>query len=283
MKKVFLTILVVLVTVLCAFAGDRRGDFKNIHIFSGNGVQIIGTCTEDGIDYSEERKMNSFESLECSGPFNVYYVQSKESKVLVEGNQASVEALETNVVGKTLKVRIKDGKYSKLVLRVTVYSPELNHVSKSGSGSFTDNNGHKTANDLNLSSSGSCRFVVDKIECGEFNVATSGSGRMEAGSLKCEDASFSISGSGRMEFANFISTGDVAFRISGSGNFNAENMQVDGDLDLRISGSGKMSLNGEVKGTVSASTSGSGNISGNLKTGGLETHISGSGSIRFSK
>lgn len=279
MKKILISILVALSTVSCVFAGEGTG----IRIFRSNGVNVIGRCTENGIDYSEDRKMDSFDKLSCSGPFNVYYVQSKESKVLVEGRKEDVERLITKVSGSTLTVKLQDGRYNSLVLRVTVYSPDLVSVSKSGSGDFVDEKGHNSNSDLVYSSSGSCTFRLGAISCGEFNVSTSGSGKVDAESLKCNGASFSTSGSGRVCIEHFASKADVDFKISGSGNVEIENLYVDGDLGLRISGSGRMNLNGEVKGVVNASTSGSGNISGKLKTGGLETHISGSGSVNFSR
>lgn len=279
MKKIFTSILVALIASACVFAGERTG----IKIFKFNGVNVVGNCTEKGIDYSEERKMSSFDKLECSGPYNVYYVQSKESKVLVEGKKEDVEKLITKVSGSTLSVKLEDGKYYSLVLRVTVYSPDLVNVSKSGSGNFVDDKGHKSDSDLHYSSAGSCTFKLDELSCGEFKVSKSGSGKVECGSLKCNGASFSSAGSGRVEIKQFESKSDVDFKISGSGHVDIEKMCVDGDLGLRISGSGRMNFNGEVKGVVDASISGSGNIFGDLKTGGLETHIAGSGSVKFSK
>ncbi|MDO5322309.1 MAG: DUF2807 domain-containing protein [Bacteroidia bacterium] len=279
MKKILTSILLVLIASACVFAGERTG----IRIFKFNGVNVIGNCTEKGIDYSEERKMSSFDKLDCSGPYNVYYVQSKESKVLVEGKKEHVEKLITKVSGSTLSVKLEDGKYNSLVLRVTVYSPDLVSVSKSGSGNFVDDKGHKSDSDLHYSSAGSCTFKLGEISCVKFKVSKSGSGKVECESLKCNGASFSSAGSGSVDIRHFESKSDVDFKFSGSGNVDIEKMFVDGNLGLRISGSGRMDLNGEVKGVVDASISGSGNISGNLRTGGLETHIAGSGSVRFSK
>lgn len=258
MKKIFTSILIALIATSCMFAGEGKG----IRIFKNSGVTVVGNCTEKGIDFSEFRNMDSFDRLAISGPFNVYYVQSDESKVLVEGRKEDVEKLITKVSGSTLTVKLQDGRYNSLVLRVTVYSPDIVSVSKSGSGNFIDDKGHKSNSDLSYSSSGSGIFKIGVINCGDFDFSISGSGRIEAESLKCKDASF---------------------RISGSGNVDIENFYADGDVDLRISGSGRMELNGEVTGVVDASISGSGNISGKLATGGLESHISGSGSVRFNR
>ncbi len=279
MKKILTSILLVLTLSSCVYAGDWKG----LRFIRNNGVTVVGTCSEDGIDYSEDRVLSQFNMVDCNGPYNVYYVQSAESKVLVEGRKEDVEKLITNVSGSTLKIKLENGTYRSLVLRVTVFSPDVISVTKSGSGGYFDNKGHRTTSNISYSSSGSCHFTLGMIDCGRLEVSTSGSGRVQANMVKCDGASFRISGSGREELEKFASKSDVSFRISGSGNVNAEDLFVEGGLDLKISGSGRMSLNGEVTGVVNASTSGSGNISGNLKNGGLETSISGSGTIRFTR
>lgn len=279
MKKLIVAISLLILSAACVFAGNKPG----IRIFNNGGVKVIGNCTENGINYSEVRKMKSFNSIDCAGPYNVYYVQSGESKILVEGNSESVAALLTEQSGDKVRIRLKEGRYTSLVLRVTVYSPELNNVSKSGSGNFVDESGHKTKNDVAYSLSGSCKLIADNIDCGDLSVRISGSGHVNIGSAKCKGGSFHTSGSGHFDFGKFVASEDVDFHISGSGSVDVNETMINGDLDLRISGSGRMNINGEVKGIVDASTSGSGNISGNLKTGGLETSISGSGTVRFTK
>ena len=123
-------IIAILAAALLAVPSD------GFFIGRDNGVRIIGGCTEAGCDYSEERDVNSFSSLSTSGPYNVYYVQSPTSRVVIEGKKEFVEKLITEVKGGNLNVRLQDGTYRGLVLKVTVYSPVLDGIRISGSGSF---------------------------------------------------------------------------------------------------------------------------------------------------
>lgn len=268
--KGFLITLIVAVSM--AFSGG---------IFGTRGVTLFGGCTENGIDYSEDRNVGAFSSLSSSGPFNVYYVQSSESKVVVEGKREFVEKVITNVSGKHLSVKLEDGTYRSLVLRVTVYSPELDNINLSGSGSFIEKGAHRTENDIRFTLSGSGNLVAGELSCGSFSARISGSGRIEVDSIKGHDMDFTTSGSGRLRAGTLISDGNVGITFSGSGHGEIDNADIADCLKMRISGSGSIRVNGRA-GSVDASTSGSGSMYGNLKYDTIETHISGSGKVRFS-
>ena len=246
-----------------------------------NGVRIIGGCTEAGCDYSEERDVNSFSSLSTSGPYNVYYVQSPTSKVLVEGKKEFVDKLITEVKGGSLHIRLQDGTYKGLVLKVTVYSPVLDGIRISGSGSFIEKGPHKSAGDINFTLSGSGSLKTNAVECKSFSARISGSGSIDVPSIKGHNMGFAISGSGRINIGSTKADGDVSISISGSGSGNIDEADIAGTLEISISGSGNINVNGKA-GSVNARTSGSGNIHGNLRYGSIDTHTSGSGRVRFS-
>lgn len=252
-------------------------------IIFGNrtGVNVIGGCTEVGCDYSEDRALNNFTSLSTGGPFNVYYVQSQTSKVVVEGKKEFVEKLDTKVSGGNLQIKLQDGTYKGLVLKVTVYSPVLDGIKISGSGSFIEKGDHKSNGSIDFHLSGSGNLKTNAVECKGFSARISGSGRIEVPSIKGQNLSFAISGSGRITIGTAKADNDVAISISGSGNGDIDNADIGGSLDLRISGSGNINVDGKA-GSVVAHTSGSGNIHGNLKYNSIDTQTSGSGRVRFS-
>jgi len=246
------------------------------------GVRVIGRCSEEGIDFSEDRRLNGFSSVSSSGPFNVYYVQSDVSKVKVEGKKEFVGKLTSKVSGGDLVLKLEDGTYTNLVLKVTVYSPELNSVKLSGSGSFIDEGVHRTKHDVSFHLSGSGNLKASKLECAAFSAKISGSGRILVDEIDGGNMDFHTSGSGRIEIGRLISSGNVSLSHSGSGHGNIDSADIDGTLKLNISGSGSIVVNGKA-GKVNASTSGSGDIRGNLDYNEIETRSSGSGKIRFSK
>lgn len=246
------------------------------------GVKVVGRCSEEGIDFSEDRNLNGFSSVSSSGPFNVYYVQSNISMVKVEGKKEFVQKLTSKVNGGNLVLKLEDGTYNNLVLKVTVYSPDLNSVHLSGSGSFIDGGPHKSKGNVSFHLSGSGNLRASDLECAAFSAKISGSGRIIVGEIDGGNMDFNTSGSGRIEIGKLVSNGNVSLSHSGSGRGEIESADIHGTLKLNISGSGSIVVNGKA-GKVDASTSGSGDIHGNLQYQDIDTHISGSGKIRFSK
>lgn len=221
-------------------------------------MNVIGGCTEKGINFSEERTPGAFSSIRASGPFNVYYCQSDECKVLVEGTEESVPKLLTNVSGGCLEIKLENGRYHDIVLKVTVFGPELEDVKSSGSGSF----------------------LADSIAGDDVSIITSGSGSVAVRSIVCSDLTFISSGSGGVRVENASVDGDASLIISGSGSGRLDNFQVNGDMDITISGSGSVIVNGFCD-ELSATISGSGSISGDFKYDSIHTRTSGSGSVKL--
>lgn len=269
MKKIIALVAAILLLVPSVWCFNLRG-----------GVRVIGGCSEKGINYSVDRNLAEFSSVSSSGPFNVYYVQSEVSKVKVEGKKEFVDKLISKVDGGKLSLKLENGTYTNLVLKVTVYSPELNTVNLSGSGSFIDEGLHKTENSVGFHLSGSGNLKASKLECASFSAKISGSGRIQVGEIEGGDMEFNTSGSGRVEIGKLKSNGSVSLSHSGSGRGEIGNADIEGTLKLRISGSGSIVVNGRA-GNVDASTSGSGDMHGNLIYQGINTHISGSGRINF--
>lgn len=269
--------------IIAIFAAILALSLPGSCIIGGHGgVRVIGGCTEKGIDCSDERLVEAFSTLSSSGPFNVYHVQSPTSKVLVEGKQEFVEKVQTKVNGGKLSVKLEDGTYRNLVLKVTVYSPLLDEVNWSGSGNFIDLSPRTTAGDFHFSLAGSGNYVGANIECHSFSAKISGSGTIKANEIVSGDVDIHTSGSGRSSIEKLVSTGNVSISHSGSGNSRIEDADIAGNLKCRISGSGNIVVNGKA-GSVDASISGSGDIHGALECSDVHSNVSGSGKVRFSK
>lgn len=243
----------------------------------GDGVVCTGICSEKGIDSSEERTPGDFSSLRTAGPFNVYYEQADETRILVEGKEEFVGALEADVVEGVLRLGLREGRYHNLVLRVTVFSPSLDAVHVGGSGQvFLD---ELETSSFDAKSSGSGRLHVGDLRCASLTLSSSGSGGFAIDEAQVGgNARMSISGSGSGR-ANGIICGDqLAVKVSGSGSMRAE-VECD-SINAATSGSGSIVLDGSCREVV-ARSSGSGSIRGDLEYERIQKSESGSGSVRL--
>lgn len=287
---VFLTagLVAVLMAVSCVFR------------INGNGFAWVGDCTEEGIDHVEVREVGPFRALSSSLPANVYYVQADKQEVRVESTEEFASKVLTTVEGGKLSLKLENGRYPRLILRVFVSSPDIESLQVSGSGSlFHEGVLHASGNlalkvsgsgdmqvgsidskDFSARSSGSGDIRIEGLTCKDFDGSISGSGTMRLGSLSCEGFDTSVSGSGDLFVGKVTSKGSASAQVAGSGNIRLNEMTVDGNMDLKSSGSGNITVHGSCH-DVTATTSGSGNISGNLTHTGLRTRTTGSGEVRL--
>ena len=243
-----------------------------------NGGSWVGVCTEDGIDYTEVRDVARFKALSSSLPCNVYYSQADKQEVRVETTQEFAEKVLTTVEDGTLKLKLEEGRYPKLILRVVVTSPDIESLAVSGSGSILQEGALNASGNLNLKVSGSGDIQAGGIACKDFSARVSGSGDLRLASVACDGFEATTSGSGHIDLETLTAKDDASARISGSGRIRLHEVTVDGDMDLKTSGSGSIHVNGRCR-DVNATTSGSGSISGSLSHTGIHTHVSGSGHI----
>lgn len=268
MKKTLFYILLIIAGLFCSYRPALAGNPSGV---SNTSEREITT---------QERLVGEFSRLSSAGSTPITYIQSNISKVVIEGNPEHISKMITEVRGGTLYIEMQKGSYRNLNLHVTVFSPVLDEVSMSGSGSFHDKNGHKTNGDIRYSSAGSGKFNIGRIECASFDAHLAGSGTLSVEYLMCSgNASLSTSGSGGLTVQKMVSKGDVSLRLSGSGYGLLDDVEI-GDLKIHISGSGSVKVNGLAR-DVSASISGSGSVMGNLEFRHLNAHTSGSGSVRL--
>ena len=249
MKKILIILSAAFIACCCS-----------INISFGDGVSVTGGCTEEDIDFSEERTVSRFDSFKAAGPFNVYYVQSPSQKVLVEGKEEFVKKVITEVRDDELSIRLEKGKYTDLVLRVTVFSPDIEDMTESGSGNLV------------------CREV--NLPGKEIEISVLGSGDAIIGNINCKDLELSAAGSGDALVKAITVSEDAEIATAGSGDVKIESATIAGDLELSTAGSGDIRISGSCR-NLEASTRGSGDISGRVQYSSIETTSRGSGKVKL--
>ena len=290
MKKMIL-VLVLLATALLAVSCIIR---------INGGSAIIGGCTEEGIDYTEVREVGAFNGISHNLPCKVYFSQADKQEVRVESTEEFASKVITVVENGTLKLKMEEGKYPKLILRIVISTPDIESLQTHGSGDIIHKGTLRVSGDLTVKTHGSGDIRMGTVEAKEFTAHSSGSGDIRFEGVTCADFSGSASGSGDMNFgpvscAGFqtstTGSGDISFgavtakgkaevRTSGSGDIRLPEVTVDGDMELRTVGSGDISVSGSCH-DVNASTTGSGDISGNLSFEHIDSRSSGSGRVRL--
>lgn len=291
------------ILAFCAALFLATGCFCGTIVFKdGDGTIIVGTYSETGGDWSEERQVEGFMSIESEAPFNVHFIQADTPRVLVEGMKEFVDKVVTKVVDGKLVISLENGKYTNLVLKVTVWAPDIREFYNTGSGDMFIDGSFNALGDLAFHSTGSGNFNVQETFCGSLSVSSKGSGDFEAEMVNVNgNASFETSGSGDMAVKqvhvlgdlNLLSTGSgdvmlaeaaceiLSAKTSGSGDFKAGKIDVIGSASFASSGSGDIAMKRiDVLSDLKLTTSGSGDIA--VTEGScvrLSTNSTGSGDI----
>jgi hypothetical protein len=215
-------------------------------------------CVSERIDgnrdlATEQRSVLPFSEVVSSGSFRVTIIPSGETRIQVKAESNLLPYLVTNANGTTLTLRFTDGYriQEHYPVEVFVYTPVLQSVRLSGSGS---------------------------VACGSFSpermyVNISGSGNV-TGNFITDALDAVVSGSGNLDMTGFATTTNLM--VSGSGNINVPQLQQE-SCTAFISGSG--SIIAFASNTLNATISGSGNVF-YLGSPAISTHITGSGSVK---
>lgn len=248
-----------------------------------SGVSVVGDCTEEGIDYTEVRKVDTFNVISSSLPCNIYFSQSDKQEVRVETTEELAPKVLTVVEDGTLKLKMEKGSYPKIILRIVISVPDIESIDLHGSGDLCHEGVLEVGNSLDISTSGSGDIQMGTIACKAFKAHTSGSGNLSFSRIASDAFSASASGSGDIDIATVAALGDASVRLSGSGHARLNGLTaVNGDMDLSTSGSGDIDLETlTASGNVSALTRGSGHIRLRKVTvdGDMDLKASGSGDI----
>ena len=269
-------------------------------IINIGGSSIVGYCTEDGIDYTEVREVGRFNAISSHIPCTIYFSQADKQEVRVETTKEFAPKVLTAVEDGTLKLKLEEGRYPKIILRVVISVPDIESIAIHGSGDLRHEGTLAVSHDLSVKvfgsgdirmgdivckafeghTGGSGEIGFSSIDCSDFSGSVSGSGNLRSGAVHCDGFGVSTSGSGDIDITTLVASGNGSARASGSGDISLRQVTVDGDMDLKTTGSADIHVNGSCR-DVTASTSGSGNISGNLTHAGMRVHSSGSGDINL--
>jgi hypothetical protein len=208
-----------------------------------NGAEIGRETVEgSGRLASEERDVESFDTVELSGQGRLTIVQGDQESLVVTTDDNLLEYLTTEQTGGTLRVRVFDGdrvnhgpsRMPELELTVT----DLAAVRTSGS--FEVVGDRLRTPDLAIESSGSCLVSLDDLRTDSLRVRISGSGEFDlAGSADRQDVE--ISGSGLYRAAG-LRTRESDLTLSGSAR---AQVWVTEYLDARLSGLGEVEYWGD--------------------------------------
>ena len=202
----------------------------------------------------ETRKVDDFTYVSMGVNADVTIKQGSINEVILEGDEETLENIETYVSDNKLKIRTENNSWFKSMQKIKIYITikDFTGLSVSGSGEVISQGNIKGDNvDLNVSGSGNIdlSLVATDVDCG-----ISGSGSIH---LKGDGktAALSISGSGKLDAAEFeVET--MSIRISGSG---GASIYATKEIDSRISGSGTVRYKGEPD-KLSNHSSGSGRL-----------------------
>ena len=269
-------------------------------IVNFNGSAVFGDTTEEGIDYTEVREVGRFNAISSHIPCTIYFSQADKQEVRVETTKEFAPKVLTAVEDGTLKLKLEEGRYPKIILRVVISVPDIESIAIHGSGDLRHEGTLAVSHDLSVKvfgsgdirmgdivckafeghTGGSGEIGFSSIDCSDFSGSVSGSGNLRSGAVHCDGFGVSTSGSGDIDITTLVASGNGSARASGSGDISLRQVTVDGDMDLKTTGSADIHVNGSCR-DVTASTSGSGNISGNLTHAGMRVHSSGSGDINL--
>lgn len=260
---------------------------------------VLATLVAPAVAQTREtRDVDSFTEINFRFPGKLYLKQGSPQKVVLEGDKAILEEVETEVDGDRLIIgKTRDWFEWKWDDddRITVYItvPEINALSVSGSGDLIGES-EITGDDIDLSVSGSGSLSVELALAGDLEADVSGSGGIEMKG-KCRSVDSDVSGSGRVnldatisELADFGVSGsgrieargsapEVKTSISGSGKVLAADLETN-SCEIRISGSGDVEVN--VRNELDATISGSGTVSYRGDPRKVNSHSSGSGTVK---
>jgi len=244
----------------------------------GAGVVVIlllAAAASAGV-FKETRKVSGFDGVVFELAGKLIITQGSAESLVIEGDDASVAAIETEVRQGTLYITRKEiglkGLFQQMTeLKCYLTMKEIREVEITGSG---DVEAEKiVSDDLKLTVGGSGEMEMGSVQFNRLDLQVSGSGEMSFENIEGKVLEVSISGSGEMEAAGKIQNETIT--VSGSGNFTAEKL-LSRTADIRVSGSGDVLIN--VTEELDVSISGSGNVSYHGKPR-VHSRVSGSGEV----
>jgi hypothetical protein len=239
MRNLFIFMLLVGIFVLGKRSLNINLPFTGVH---GNGPVK-----------TETRAVSGFHGVNLDLAGDVEVSVADQYSVEVEAQENLLPILKTEVKDGILRLYFDQSVSFSDNIKIKVSGPAFDALSLGGSGNIK---------------------VMTPLKAEHLKLDVGGSGDIDANQAEATSISCTIAGSGGIEVGGKAT--DLNVDIAGSGGFKAKSLSVS-NCTVEVSGSGDV-VCGEVAQKLKASVSGSGSVqySG---TPGVETHISGSGSV----
>lgn len=260
-------------------------------------ISLFFSITIVQAQQKETREVSVFREISYRVPGKLYLRQGSPQKVELEADAETLKKIVTRTEGDRLIIETEnkwfDWSWGDDDVIVYITMKDIEALSVSGSGDLIAQS-KINAQDLRLAVSGSGSLkaevaVQEMLEANvsgsgnlevtgksnDFNSAVSGSGRVSADRLTTGDVKMNVSGSGKIQASG--TSESVTATVSGSGKILAADLEAS-ECDIRISGSGDVEVN--AKEELDVTISGSGTVSYKGSPRKVNSHSSGSGSVK---
>lgn len=273
MKK---TLFMMAMLLVSAITFEAKADLFNIggvrtKIYSFSNKSFDGAA-------QEERAMQTIKEISNNGPLNVVYIESEESKVIVQGDKELFCRVNTQYKDGTISISLDAGTYRNLWLQVVVYAPKLKQIKCTGSGDVLAEKVNCTNDEMSIKVTGSARVDIKELFCeDDLDIHITGSGDVRTNKMSCKNLDLNVTGSGDVITQN-TNCQKLEATISGSGGAKFEMINAK-EAVLAVTGSGEIRLNDGSIDDIKSRVTGSGEVRGNLKYNSLTEKRTGSGRI----
>ena len=230
MKQVFFfAIMLLLITVGC-----QR--------FTGSGNII-----------TQNRNTDPFKGISAGGAFEVEINNGSSSKVTVECDDNLMPYIKTKVVNGVLKISTSEmGGFNDAHMKIFVTAPEINFISASGAATIKANNELKSADKINIESSGA-GAVKATVDAPQIYAEATGASTIE---LKGRTKQYTAKASGSAS----LKTADLQSETTTITASGASSAHVHASVNLTATASGAANIRYRGAGSLQKKTSGAADI-----------------------
>ena len=192
---------------------------------------------------SETRDLTGFDRVLFALPGELTLRQGGDFQVVVDAEPEDLKRITTEVSGRSLAVRWKDGVFGMFggnaegPIRVEVTLPTLTALEVAGSGNADAGTWLTDSLELEVNGSGSVRFAELATE--ELTLDVSGSGNVHIAQLDCAVARIEVHGSGDVELSGAADHQEI--EVMGSGDVDVRNLEGS-RVEVEIMGSGDVAV-----------------------------------------
>ncbi len=229
---------------------------KQIFFFAIMLLLITSGChqfTGSGNIITQDRKTDPFKGISAGSAFEVEINNGSFNKVTVECDDNLMPYIKTKVVNGVLKISTSEmGGFNNAHMKIFVTAPEIDFINASGAATIKANSELKSANKINIESSGAATIKA-AVNVPQIFAEASGASTIEL-SGRTRQYTAKTSGSAGLKTANLQSE-TTAITASG-----ASSAHVHASVSLIANASGAANIHYSGAGNLQKKTSGAANI-----------------------